>query len=90
MPALPPQVEAGRQARGHDEAEHEVARLGEGRLLQAHLKLAPFVDDNPEGRQGPKEASVLEICVYPILSEKQMVKIGRAVRSWAGLPPIGG
>ncbi|MEN8149417.1 MAG: aminotransferase class I/II-fold pyridoxal phosphate-dependent enzyme [Planctomycetota bacterium] len=52
--------------------------------------LAPFVADNPEGRRGPKEASVLEICVYPILSGRQMVKIGRAVRAWAGLPPIGG
>jgi len=53
-------------------------------------KLAPFVADNPEGRKGPTEASLLEICVYPILSERQMAKIGRAVRAWAGLPPVGG
>jgi len=59
-------------------------------------KLAPFVADNPErrrgpeGRKGPGEASLIEICVYPILSERQMVRIGRAVRAWAGLPPVGG
>jgi len=52
--------------------------------------LAPFVEDNPDGRKGPTEASVLEVCVYPVIAESQMVKAGRAVRAWAGLPPIGG
>jgi dTDP-4-amino-4,6-dideoxygalactose transaminase len=36
------------------------------------------------GATGPvTEASVLEICVYPSLSEAQMRRIARAVRRWA-------
>jgi len=31
------------------------------------------------------EATLLEICVYPTLSERQMHRIARAIREWAGL-----
>ena len=41
-------------------------------------------------RQGPTEASVLEICVYPNLPQRQMRKVGRVIREWAGLPPMPG
>jgi hypothetical protein len=34
----------------------------------------------------PTEASVLEICVYPIISQHQMRRIARTIRTWAGLP----
>jgi dTDP-4-amino-4,6-dideoxygalactose transaminase len=39
----------------------------------------------PDGE--PREASILEICVYPIVPQRQMRRIGRLIRSWAGLPP---
>jgi dTDP-4-amino-4,6-dideoxygalactose transaminase len=50
--------------------------------------LEPFRRGGGEGERAGKttEASILEICVYPVLSEGQMRKIGRAIRSWAGLP----
>jgi hypothetical protein len=38
-------------------------------------------DANP-----PKEASILEICVYPVIPEAEMRRLGNAIRSWAGLP----
>jgi len=37
--------------------------------------------------QKPLEASVLEICVYPILSERAIRRIARVIRGWAGLAP---
>jgi len=37
-------------------------------------------DPNP-----PKEASILEICVYPVIPEAEMRRLGNAIRSWAGL-----
>lgn len=33
-------------------------------------------------RQGPSEASVLEICVYPMISQANMRRIGRVIREW--------
>ena len=36
----------------------------------------------PEQR-GPREASILEICVYPVIPEKSVQRLGRAIRSWA-------
>jgi dTDP-4-amino-4,6-dideoxygalactose transaminase len=51
-------------------------------------KLEVFKDAEGEGaeRKGPTEASLLEVCVYPILSERQMRRIALAIREWAGLP----
>jgi dTDP-4-amino-4,6-dideoxygalactose transaminase len=34
------------------------------------------------------DASVLEICVYPIIPKREMKRIARLIRSWAGLPEI--
>jgi hypothetical protein len=47
-----------------------------------------FQDENGQPTEvvAPKEASILEICVYPIIPRKQMVRIARLIRSWAGLP----
>jgi dTDP-4-amino-4,6-dideoxygalactose transaminase len=49
--------------------------------------LRPFLD--PAARvqkKGPSEASILEICVYPVMSENEMRRIARVIRAWAGLP----
>jgi dTDP-4-amino-4,6-dideoxygalactose transaminase len=53
-------------------------------------QLAPFRDgqqrSEPEAR--PREASLLEICVYPVLPQARMVHIARTIRAWASLPPL--
>lgn len=36
----------------------------------------------------PREASILEICVYPVLPETQMRRIARVIRAWASLPEL--
>lgn len=38
-------------------------------------------DQNP-----PKEASILEICVYPVIPQTEMRRLGNTIRTWAGLP----
>jgi dTDP-4-amino-4,6-dideoxygalactose transaminase len=49
--------------------------------------LKPFRDEGREkkNRKGPTEASILEICVYPVVSEREMRRIARVIRAWAGL-----
>jgi perosamine synthetase len=48
--------------------------------------LKPFL--NPQNAEaigkGPREASLLEICVYPVIPENEMRRIGRLIRAWAG------
>ncbi len=34
----------------------------------------------------PTAASILEICVYPVIPQNEMRRIGRVIRAWAGLP----
>jgi len=48
-------------------------------------QLEPFCEHNgnPHSRGGPKEASILEICVYPVIAEKSIKRLGRAIRAWA-------
>jgi dTDP-4-amino-4,6-dideoxygalactose transaminase len=48
--------------------------------------LQPFLDPrNAEApARGLRETSILEICVYPVISEKEMRRIGRLIRTWAG------
>jgi dTDP-4-amino-4,6-dideoxygalactose transaminase len=36
-------------------------------------------------QNGPREASLLEICVYPIISEDRVRRIAAAIRSWGDL-----
>ena len=49
----------------------------------AYLK--PFREEKAiEDRQyGPSEASILEICVYPVISQAKMLRIARIIRAWA-------
>jgi dTDP-4-amino-4,6-dideoxygalactose transaminase len=50
--------------------------------------LKPFVDPEKanDKRTGPSEASILEICVYPVISQDNMRRIARVIRAWGGLP----
>jgi dTDP-4-amino-4,6-dideoxygalactose transaminase len=32
------------------------------------------------------EASILEICVYPVIAQAEMRRLARNIRAWAGLP----
>ena len=46
--------------------------------------LTPFLDgrDTETHREGPSEASILEICVYPMISRAKMRRIGRVIKAW--------
>jgi dTDP-4-amino-4,6-dideoxygalactose transaminase len=48
-------------------------------------RLEPFraQGGTPHGQGGPREASILEICVYPMISEKSIRRLGRTIRAWA-------
>jgi dTDP-4-amino-4,6-dideoxygalactose transaminase len=48
--------------------------------------LKPFLDPQNAStpQKGPREASILEICVYPVIPEKEMRRIGQLIRTWAG------
>jgi dTDP-4-amino-4,6-dideoxygalactose transaminase len=49
--------------------------------------LKPFRDTNDMAnrRSGPSEASLLEICVYPVISAKKMRRLAQIIRAWGGL-----
>lgn len=40
-------------------------------------------EDAQKGRHRPDEASILEICVYPVISEKSIRRIARIIHAWA-------
>jgi dTDP-4-amino-4,6-dideoxygalactose transaminase len=35
-----------------------------------------------------KEASILEVCVYPVISQEKMRRLGGDIRAWAGVPKL--
>ena len=39
--------------------------------------------NNEEVRSGPREASILEICVYPVISGKHIQRLAQTIRKWA-------
>ena len=46
--------------------------------------LKQFEDSsNEENRSGPRAASILEICVYPVISENSIRRLARTIQSWA-------
>jgi len=49
--------------------------------------LGPFRENDASGDQSnmTKEASILEICVYPVISQEKMRQLAGNIRSWAGL-----
>ena len=50
-------------------------------------RLKPFSEfgSTQETPDDPQEASLLEICVYPIISEEDIQRIGELIRIWAGV-----
>jgi dTDP-4-amino-4,6-dideoxygalactose transaminase len=48
-------------------------------------RLEPFrvQGGTPHGQGGPKEASILEICVYPVIAETSIRRLGQSIRAWA-------
>jgi len=48
-------------------------------------RLGPFRDDSAVSRGGdaPAEASILEICVYPAVSQKHIRRLAHAISEWA-------
>jgi dTDP-4-amino-4,6-dideoxygalactose transaminase len=52
-------------------------------------KLKAFQDNpGPKESRRTDETALLEICVYPDISEPKIRRIARKIRSWAGLPEI--
>ena len=53
-------------------------------------ELKPFQKTETSGdRQNPpKEASILEICVYPVIPQTEMRRLGNTIRTWAGLVTV--
>ncbi len=51
-------------------------------------RLEPFraSGGTPHSQGGPREASILEICVYPVIKEKSIQRLGRTIRDWAERP----
>ncbi|UCD78285.1 MAG: aminotransferase class I/II-fold pyridoxal phosphate-dependent enzyme [Desulfobacterales bacterium] len=49
--------------------------------------LKPFQQAASDGndQNPPKEASILEICVYPVIPQAEMRRLGNTIRTWAGL-----
>jgi hypothetical protein len=35
-----------------------------------------------------REASILEICVYPVIAQDKMRRLAQDIRAWAGLPAM--
>ena len=45
-------------------------------------QLKPFRgDDRPQERHGPRETSILEICVYPVIPEKNIRRLAQVIRN---------
>ncbi len=84
----PLSVDAGNR----DELRHRLLRNGIDTKISDMSDcsvLDEFRDD--EGRADkapPREASIMEICVYPVVPESQMYKIAKTVRAWASLPEL--
>lgn len=52
--------------------------------------LKPFQEAPASGgdQSPPKEASILEICVYPVIPQSEMRRLGNTIRTWAGLREV--
>ena len=49
--------------------------------------LGPFqkADESRDPQNTPREASILEICVYPVISQEKMRRLAGDIRAWAGV-----
>lgn len=50
-------------------------------------RLQAFCDHDAADQAAPREASLLEICVYPVISEGKIRRIARVIRDWAEVSP---
>jgi dTDP-4-amino-4,6-dideoxygalactose transaminase len=52
------------------------------------LKTFQTAGNNPAEPNSTKEASILEICVYPVIAEKEMHRLANVIRGWSGVPKV--
>ena len=52
------------------------------------LKVFQEPSTSDSDRHLPKEASILEICVYPVIPQSEMRRLGNTIRTWAGLTTV--
>jgi hypothetical protein len=52
------------------------------------LKVFQEPSTSDSDRHLPKEASILEICVYPVIPQSEMRRLGNTIRTWAGLATV--
>jgi len=50
------------------------------------LRLFQASEERQKSQDARMEASVLEICVYPVIAQAEMRRLARNIRAWAGLP----
>jgi len=52
--------------------------------------LEPFqeADESGDPQNSPREASILEICVYPVVSQAKMHQLAGVIQSWAGVTKL--
>jgi len=52
--------------------------------------LGPFqkADEARDPQKTPREASILEICVYPVISQEKMRRLAGDIRDWAGVAKL--
>jgi dTDP-4-amino-4,6-dideoxygalactose transaminase len=49
------------------------------------LKLFQASEERQKSQNARMEASILEICVYPVIAQAEMRRLARKIRAWAGL-----
>jgi dTDP-4-amino-4,6-dideoxygalactose transaminase len=50
------------------------------------LEAFRHADNTQDQRAAGREDSILEVCVYPVISEKSIRRLARVIRAWAALP----
>jgi dTDP-4-amino-4,6-dideoxygalactose transaminase len=50
------------------------------------LRLFQASEERHDSLNARMEASILEICVYPVIAQVEMRRLARNIRTWAGLP----
>jgi dTDP-4-amino-4,6-dideoxygalactose transaminase len=50
------------------------------------LRLFQPSEEHQKSQNERMEASILEICVYPVIAQTEMRRLARNIRAWAGLP----
>ncbi len=50
------------------------------------LRLFQATEELQKSQNARREASILEICVYPVIAQDEMRRLARKIRAWAGLP----